>query len=59
MLAMLADPFYLHHIVTANAEIATALENLASDDPDYEEKHEALLVISKHIETAIIREFTR
>lgn len=56
---MLTDPFYLHHIVTANAEIATALDNLFSDDPDYEEKHEALLVISKRIETAIVREVTR
>lgn len=53
------DPFFLHHIVSANAEVATALENMPSDDPDYEEKHAALLAISNSLETLITREVTR
>lgn len=56
---MIADPFYLHHIVSANSEVATALENLASDDPDYTEKHAALVDVSKLLEAAITREVTR
>lgn len=36
-----------------------AIENLGSDDPDYAEKHSALLVVSKHLETMIVREVTR
>ena len=53
---MICDPFYLHHIVSANAEIATAIENLGSDEPAYDEKHERLVAISKLIEAAIERE---
>jgi hypothetical protein len=53
------DPFYLHHIVTANAEIATALENLDSGDPDYDEKHGALVAVTKQIEAIISSEVRR
>lgn len=56
---MIADPFFLHHIVSANAEVATAMENISSDDPGYEEKHDALVVISKHLEALIIREVSQ
>jgi hypothetical protein len=55
---MIADPFYLHHIVSANSEVATALENLVSDDPNYDEKHAALVDVSKLLETMIVREVT-
>jgi len=55
---MIADPFYLHHIVSANSEIATAIENLGSDDPDYDKKHSALVAISAQIETLIVAEVT-
>ena len=56
---MIADPYLLHHIVTANAEIATAMENVSSDMPDYDELHNILTTISKQIEALIVREVTR
>lgn len=55
---MIADPFYLHHIVSANSEIATAMENLDSGDPDYDKKHSSLSAISKDIEALIVAEVT-
>ncbi len=52
------DPFYLHHIATANAEVASALENLASDDPAYDDKHSALVAVANLLEAMILREAT-
>jgi len=56
---MIADPFFLQHIVAANAEIATAIENLDSDDPNYDEKRTGLVVAANHIESMIVREVSR
>lgn len=56
---MIADPFFLHRIVTANAEIAAAIENLDIGDPDYDEKHAALVTVANQIEALIVRETTR
>jgi hypothetical protein len=56
---MIADPFLLYHIVTANAEIAAALEHLSSDAPDYDEKHTRLVGIAKQIESLIMLEVVR
>lgn len=53
---MIADPFYLRLIVGANADIESAIENLSSDDPNYDKKHTALVVVSRHIEALIIDE---
>ena len=53
------DPFYLHHVVTANAEIATAMENLSSDDPHYDEKHGSLVKVSNMLEAIIMCEVAR
>lgn len=50
------DPFFLAHVARANAEIATALENMSPDEPAYEEKREALLAIQAKIELLIAYE---
>lgn len=56
---MIADPYFLERLATANASIASAMENISSDCPGYEEIHGALVDISKSIEALIIREVTR
>lgn len=56
---MIHDPFFLHHIVTANTEVATALENMSTDDPNYDEKHSTLVALTKQLEELILREVSR
>lgn len=52
---MISDPFILHSVVKANAEIATAMENLASDTPDYDATRGALAEIAELLEALIVR----
>lgn len=55
-LELLMDPFFLHRIVSANAEIASAIDELDTDDPNYKGKHDMLVDISKRLETMITHE---
>jgi hypothetical protein len=48
--AMIPDPLFFQHIVSANAEIAMALDMIDGDDLNYEDNHARLVDISKRIE---------